>query len=178
MFNLLPLEEKKKIRRLYLTRFAVASLLVFTFLTVATSVLLMPSFIIAMQKHKAAQVRKEIITNTISASEKSNIKEELIVFKKNVDLLKPADTSLLQLIEKVLVHKEEGVSISSFAYNVVSSGNKQVIIGGIASERDKLFQFQKKLEQEKTFARVDLPISNFAKDKDIIFTMTIGISNE
>ena len=49
-------------------------------------------------------------------------------------------------------------------------------ISGIATNREVLLSFGKALEYDISFSKVDLPISNFVKGKNISFRLTVTLN--
>ncbi|NIR48449.1 PilN domain-containing protein, partial [candidate division KSB1 bacterium] len=49
----------------------------------------------------------------------------------------------------------------------------RVSINGTARDRAALSAFARELENEPRFANIDLPISNFVKETDIDFSLTL-----
>ena len=45
----------------------------------------------------------------------------------------------------------------------------------MAKDREVLRGFVKALEEEPYFERVEIPVSNFVKDRDIEFSLEIGV---
>ena len=83
------------------------------------------------------------------------------------------------VIDKILSNKVSGIKIKSifFEKDDISGGN--IVISGIAENREILLLFRRTLEKDPSFENVDLPISNFVKGRDIEFNMSlISSSNE
>ena len=57
-----------------------------------------------------------------------------------------------------------------------SATSSTVAVSGISYNREALVSFVKSLEASKVFKNVDLPISNFTKDRDIKFTFRMSVS--
>jgi hypothetical protein len=51
--------------------------------------------------------------------------------------------------------------------------NSTLSIGGVATTRDALLSFKKKLEADEKFEEIVLPVSSLAKDTDIDFSLQI-----
>lgn len=177
MFNLLPQEQKKKIRQNYLRRFAIVTIISGILLTIIFCVALIPAYVASSQKVFSAQERKQIIENSISSSDKGILQAQLTELKTDVEILQKKNISTVGLVQQIIINKGPGISISGFMLTTGSTGEKRFVVEGIADSREKLKQFQANVLAMK-FKKVDLPISSFAKDKDIAFTMTITISNE
>lgn len=177
MFNLLPREQKKKIRKLYLRRFAIVCIVTTSMLLGMFCILLVPSFAVSSQKLKSSVDRKTIIENYIAAADKDGLQAQLAEIKSDIDALQSTDVSAVKLVEEIIVNKGVGVTLHAFSFRTEATGEKRLQIEGVAETRDRLRQFQTNMEGLK-FKSVDLPISNFAKDKDIAFDAIMIIANE
>ena len=64
------------------------------------------------------------------------------------------------------------IKIDSIYYGNTPKG-REIRINGSAPSREKLLIFRLALENDPSFSRVDLPISNFVKGSDIKFFLTL-----
>ena len=77
------------------------------------------------------------------------------------------------IIDKILFVQGSEIRITGLSFSVEKSTTRDVTISGIAQTRQALLSFSKKLEKEKSFTAITLPVSNFQKNKDIEFTITL-----
>lgn len=173
MFTFLPEEYKKIALREYRFRLITLYLgLAFAFfvVTIAFSI---PLFAITNAQKESALVERSALIK--------NLKEDPAVLEKEVVLLNQkikliAETSdtqtLTSVIERVLVQK--GPSIALTSLTLKRGGNAGTIsISGIASSRDALVAFSKRLQGEPSFSKINLPVGALARNKDIPFSLAI-----
>jgi hypothetical protein len=102
----------------------------------------------------------------------------LNIFKRELDLLNPGKTLLATgLINQVIQQKPKDVKITNFSISADDKSKKVMVIDGVAGSRESLLLFGKNLGADKTFSKVDLPISGFSKKADIEYTITLTIQN-
>ncbi len=95
--------------------------------------------------------------------------------KKEIDFLKinsAARSDIAEVIQHVLRFKPKGISVDSIAW-VLASNEQQVVVNGIASNRDLLRKFVSILEADKDFSEVSLPVSSYTKFADANFSITL-----
>ncbi len=84
---------------------------------------------------------------------------------------------LLPHLNTVLSNKTSAIQLTHFSYTVTASTTATFIVSGVSATRESLVSYVKKLEETKSFKKVDLPISNLAKEKNIDFTINILIAS-
>jgi len=176
MANLLPLIEKKKIKREYRVRIGIVSLLFLSVLIIIAFVSLIPLYI--SSSYKLNDVLKQMESKkqeTLYVDEKNNpikitqdINNKLAVLEKKDSILPPSS----DLITIVVGHKPNNVKINAIFYDRGLTDGK-VVLNGIARNRETLLSFLKSLEEDKIFTKVDLPISSFVEERDIEFSIRI-----
>lgn len=175
MFNLLPPDEKKNIHSIYTLRRIDFVLLAFFATGVAANLLLFPSFLLTQIKH--SEVKEEISFRQTSLQEKNTgelstaidkAKEEIEVLST---LTKDAPT-VYELFSKIVARKSEEIKITGILYGG-EKNTHEIVVNGIAQNRDALLRFAENVKRELVFSNVSLPVSNFAKNKDIDFSFSI-----
>lgn len=78
----------------------------------------------------------------------------------------------LQVINQILLSKMSDIKITEITYDVNTEG-KLISIKGTAPSRDRLLAFRRALEDNTSFKKVNLPISNFIKGSNIRFSLTL-----
>ena len=73
---------------------------------------------------------------------------------------------------KVTIH---GIYVTSTA--VSSDQNREIKIFGIASDRKSLIDYTEELKGLSFVANVDVPVSSFAKERELNFNITVKITN-
>ncbi|MDQ5893637.1 MAG: hypothetical protein QG640_649 [Patescibacteria group bacterium] len=179
-YTLLPDKEIKSLKKEYRTRlFIVAAFFISCGILVGIGSLI-PAYIFSYTQEKEAlrslqtlqENRKErgtdvVITDLASAQV---LMDEL---KKHQD-----NTEFSQIISEIILRKPTQVSVNSFQLGLskeTASSSLDVIVQGKALTRDSLVNFKKSLEQNPLISKIDLPISDLAKSKDISFTLKLII---
>lgn len=85
---------------------------------------------------------------------------------------------VLPLVDIILSNKISTIRINQMSYTSGKESSATINLGGISDTRDSLVLFVKKLEASKAFKEVNLPVSNFAKNKDIDFSISMTISGK
>jgi hypothetical protein len=103
-------------------------------------------------------------------------KDELLkmdVLLKKFDLQKQSSA---EIINFVYDSKPETVAIDSFSIDS-ADGGVFVTVSGLSTKREDLLVFSKTLEQLKNVSEFDLPLSSFAKNTEIPFSLTFKYKN-
>jgi Tfp pilus assembly protein PilN len=175
MFNLLPEPEKKQILDEYkLRRLVVLLLFVFVVGLVAV-VSIFPSYILASVKVS------EVESNLLSAKNSPIFAEEATLTaaitganQKLVTLLPPRGEAYVEnILSTVISHKNDTIRLNGFSFTRGVSGSSDLLVNGVASNRDALSSFVDTLKKDSFFTTVDLPVSNFAKDANASFSIDI-----
>lgn len=178
MPNLLPEEEKKKLFNDYSRRIASASLISLTIVVIIAAILLAPSYYLSVSKLEDEKNNLATLEQSLSYRESRNTEEEL---KKTEDMIEVISTYLQNGSPEYdfgasLQALPNGVAVLSLSWRSVSATESEITISGLAQSRDSLLSFSKNLEKIKGFLKVDLPISNLAKETGAPFVVTVTAS--
>ena len=177
MINLIPIEEKKQIRKDFYNRFLVVFFIMLSVLVVILLIIVLPYYFISLEK--------KISTNKELDAQKNEIMPEIdqkaLVSIKDLDaklsLLNEARkndyTFSQKVINEIVSQKIYGIKINKFFYENNSLEGKKVNITGIAQSREQLLLFRQNLESDLMFKDVNLPISNFVKGRNIEFNLNL-----
>lgn len=177
MINLIPPEARARIVTEYWVRVVTVWLILLAVAATVVGVLLFPAYVLVTSQvnrsaTEAEAARAEVGQHNTTTKVLDAASEEarLIVAGANNPLLTP----VVDMIEEIM---PEGVEAT--AYTLTRQGNAvaPVTLRGTASTRTTLAAFRDALLAHPRIAKVDLPISNFAKDRDISFTVTLTISS-
>lgn len=177
--NLLPQERQKLLSRDYLLRAGVVTSVLATILVLSSAVLLVPTYVFLSGNANAKKTELARIESALSSSEEAALSERLATLSANAASLASLSNarSVSALIRGVLSIPRPGVALSSIS--VASSkdnGSGTIIISGKSATRDSLRSYQLAM-QGAPFARsAVLPVSAYAKDSDISFTITITLA--
>ncbi len=180
MANLITEKQKKIIRKEYFIRFFSVSLLIISLLGVFLLAYVIPYYISVSKKDLRVI---EQFTSVIIAENKENVGESMNhIVSQTTDQLKAIENytgkanAPSEHIIRVLESKNSYIKINKFAFSIIAKGQGQLFVSGISENREGLVSFIEDLKLKGGFAGVESPVSDFAKDSDIPFTLKIKIN--
>lgn len=175
--NLLPSVRQRKLVREYYFRFGVVIIAAAIILIGAAAVLLMPTYVFLVGSAQEKEARLAHIKTTLSVSDEAALSTRLKALSNDAAALialskKP---SVSGAARSVLEVSRPGITISSFSYTPGSTSNT-FLITGTAATRDTLRTYQLALQAMPGATSATLPVSVYAKDASIPFTITISLA--
>ncbi len=85
-------------------------------------------------------------------------------------------SKVLPLVNVIIKNKIPTIHINEILYKFTDKSNSAITLSGVSLTRDALVAFVKKLQSSGSFKSVNLPVSNFTKDKDINFSLSMAVS--
>ena len=79
----------------------------------------------------------------------------------------------MPFIDVILSNKILSIRINEIFYTLDDQSAATITLAGVSSTREALVSFVKKLEDSGSFQAVNLPVSNFRKDKNIDFSISM-----
>lgn len=176
MPNLIPKKEQGALKKEYsFRRLSVIFFLICIILAVSL-VLLFPSYILSKVRATNIALDLESVKKATSAANSNDeLTTSLRQAKEKAVTLQVSDKNLTvyDLIHS-FENKSAAIKLKDISY-IRNADNVSLVIQGRATDREGLIEFEKQLKSNPNFLSVDLPISNFAKEKDIDFTMNIAV---
>lgn len=176
MINLIPNEEKKKKLKDFYFRLLVTFFTVTGFSILIATVAILPAYFLSEAKRNLSYVKfdsdKEeapLAESTLTMAEE--IEKRLSLIEETKDASYPVTE---KVIGQILLHKMGDIKINSITYLNDAKG-KSVNITGTAPSRERLLIFRQRLEEDRAYQRVDLPISNFVRGSNINFSMSLTL---
>lgn len=177
MINLIPNEEKKIMRRDFYFRAATIFLLALGLTMLIACVTLLPTYFLSIEKEKQINQKLDIQNqNKIKIEDQqvfinvSSIDEKLSLFEKTE---KNHFLVSERVINQILLKKVKDIKITQISYKNSEKDGHMVNLSGIAPNREKLLLFRQVLEDNPSFKKVNLPISNFIKGSNIQFSLSL-----
>jgi hypothetical protein len=177
MFNLIPDSLRATIRSEYRLRLSIVAIVFIVIAEVIFLVFILPSWMVSYYREQDAisdtQKVNDAESNTADAPVQPTIKA--LNIKMGI-----VDTALeypkmMPFIDGVLSRKTSSILINQFLYTATTGKTGTLTIDGVSATRESLVSFQKTLVDSGLFKKIDLPISNFAKNKNIPFTLSTTI---
>jgi hypothetical protein len=79
-------------------------------------------------------------------------------------------------IARVVSLKGSDVSLQEISTVTETATTAQMIVHGVALTREALLNFTQRLQTDKAFSQVVLPVSDFAKDSNIGFSLSMNVN--
>lgn len=177
--NLLPLARRRALRRDYFVRLCVVVALLATALSLAAAALLLPAYVFLTESANAKQKHLASIESAVSSSDEVALSARLTALSNNAATLSAlaGARSASAVISAVLAISRPGIVLSGFAYSPIADKNPGALaISGTAAARDALRSYQLALQNAPFVRSADLPVSAYAKDTAIAFTITVTLA--
>ena len=176
MYNILPDENKAKLKREYLLRLLAICCLFLSFTMLVGTILLFPSFIVLYQKRTI--LNEELKTEGVETPNTKNFSDIAKELQQKVKLLGSfsENSSPRGTFSGIISERGNNITLSRFTYDFKDGSNSIVIVGN-AKTRDDLLRFQSNLEKTALFKSVDFPDNLLAQNKDIMFNIILHLND-
>ena len=173
MFNLLPKTEKEAIRREYRIRLATVILWMLFATVLIDATLLIPSHFLSSQKEKAALGQFETLSANVRKENAAAVGSILSDAQARLSFLShtPPKVFFHEALVQVASVRGSKISVEGISFTEGDDGKWKFVIQGRAADRTALLSYAKGLERTGIFKKVEVPISDFAKDVDIAFSL-------
>lgn len=173
MFKLITEERQKEVRKEYVLRRTVVMICGVIMILIVGMVGLFPAYILSSSRYSEIVSRTEILKTSKTQAERNELLTALKSTTNKLVFLSPVlDTDRPQkFFRNFLDENQEGIKITSLSWK--RNGDKiTLIISGVASDRQKLLSFEQAINSSGSFTKFSLPVSQYAKEKDIDFQIT------
>ncbi len=144
---------------------------------------LIPAYIYSYSQEKDALDRLVVLQKNREQKGTDTVIKELKQSNEVISKLKGHKDSVVfsKIITHVIDHKVSGLTINSFDVSSIgpaASSTVQIILQGKALARESLIQFKNTLESDPLISKVELPVSDLAKSKDISYSLKVTIISQ
>jgi len=179
--NLLPLDRQRALSREYLFRIGVIIAVLTTALTFSAAVLLIPTYVLLEESANAKNMQLTKTTATLSSADERALSARLTALSSNAATLVALShtPSVSATVRAVLAIARPGITLSGFSYAPSSGAGKDsgtIGLSGVSATRDALRSYQLALQSAPFALSAALPVSAYAKDANIAFTITVTLS--
>jgi len=177
--NLLPPERQRALARNYYLRLGVVGVVLVNILVLASAVMLIPTYVFLMKSAAAKETRLAIVESALSSANEKEISARLTALTANATILTTLSTtpSVSVVVRSILGVARPGVTLSNFVYTPGAKKKSGTLtISGIAATRDALRNYQLALQSTPSILSATLPVSAYAKDTNIDFSIALTIS--
>lgn len=175
MFKLLTEDSKAELEREYASRRAMLAVVSLSIILGIALISLFPSYLLSTLRLGEATARVNSLTHSPMREDSDALERWFSSFKQKLTVLAPKSNigKPYELFLLVLSAQPETVKLTGFSWKTDTKGNV-LNVEGFAQDRKALLDFEGRLNALGSFSKVSLPVSNFAKDKDIEFELTIS----
>lgn len=177
--NLLPLGRRQALVREYRFRLGVVVAALFSSLAVISATLLMPTYVFLVGSAHVKEVHLANIKSTLSSSDENALSVRLAALARDAGILVSLAKRpfVSKIIQNALSIPRPGITLSGFIYTPATGKNGTTLaLSGIAATRDALRRYQLTLQESPTVESAALPVSAYAKDANIAFTITLTLA--
>ena len=176
MFNLLTDSLKEKIKLEYNLRRLIVAFIFILFIQSAFLVFFFPSWLTSLYKENSL-ISKTGGESPTSFSNAGPTVSNIVSMNSKLGLINTilAYPEVTPFLDGIISNKTSAIKIIEFVYTSDGKTTGVISLQGISTTRESLVSFVKSLEKSGLFKSVDLPISNFAKNKNIDFSISITI---
>lgn len=174
MFTLLPQEYKKKVLKEYTLRRIIVGTIFIVAIGIIASVILIPIYISGHIEAQQLTGRIDLLQKTSEDAGAQKASSEVVAIQSKLKML-GGNTSYVfmnDVLKVAIQQRGNSIKLTSFSYK---KGDKdtssRLSVSGVAVNRESLQEYGKRLESGDMFDTVDIPIGNFAQNKNIQFTI-------
>jgi hypothetical protein len=176
--NLLPRSGVRALRRGYFIKLAIVTVALAIIALIIHGALLLPSYLYAHQEVAREQGELDRISSSNSSAQERDIQTHIASVKSDIEYLGRLGTlpTASGAFRAVLQVPHPGIKIAGFTFTAPSgtAHTAQMTVTGTAATRDQLRAYVQALGQLPYVSNADLPISAYAKDNAIPFTITLS----
>ena len=180
MANLLPTAERQSVRKERYKRLYVCILVgVLVTLTIG-SVLLIPAYMSGASRQRSTEERLDAIRKLIALKQGSSADTSIVETQNRLETIDAllSVTPPSQILTDTTRILPPGVTLWQYIYTRTPEGARSITISGRSTTREALLRFGDALRASGLFVTVDIPISTLARSTNIVFTLTMALSEE
>jgi hypothetical protein len=174
--NLLPADRIRLFVRDYFFRLGVVFFVAVIVVTGIAAAVLLPTYEFLNSSLATGQAYLATLTGTPNSPDLSLRRTALA---ERAALIAPlaATPSVSTSVRDVLTVSRSGISLFNINYTSAAAGKPgTMLISGTASTRDALHTYQLELQKASFVKSAEVPVSAYAKDAEIPFTITITLA--
>ena len=184
MFKLLTETAEKKVRHEYFIRRAIVILCALILVLIVGIVGLLPSYLLSYTRLSEVSAHTEMVKTVKLSGDEQDLKIWLAKINQRLATMSPAlDMDRpWKFVNMILGQQGSDINLTGFFWLKEKLGKKKVTtillsISGVARDRQALIAFKERISALKYFSNVVSPISELARDRDILFEITFSPAN-
>ena len=177
MINLIPKEEKKKMATDFYFRLLILFMFMLSFAVAVATISLLPAYFFSLVKDSTSLTKLQIQKNNIAPEMGEQSMATINDMNAKLNLVENAEKNKFpistKVINEILLNKTSNIKIVQIQYQYDPIAGKTISILGTAPSRQALLTFQEALQNDPAFKNVNLPISNFVKESNLEFNLSL-----
>jgi hypothetical protein len=180
-YTLLPEKDAKELKTEYRIRVFIVLLFFLSCVAIAGTVSLTPAYVIS-------SIQEKELNDKLIAVQRSKIARGVDVSIKELsesnEVLKILNQDTPTVFVSSIIQDIVGLKLPSATFNSIqitnSAGDKsdyEIIVQGKSSTREALLELKKSLEKNPIFSKVEFPIPDLTKSKDVAFAVKLKFKN-
>jgi len=176
--NLLPPDRLAALRRGYFMRLGALAALILIALLAVHAMLLIPTHEFLVRQVEAKQAELDALSGNDTSAEEAAFETRLSALSASaarIIALKNSPSASGTLMQ-VLQIPHANVSLTGLTYTAAQGAHAATVaVTGVAGTRDSLRQYQLALQNASFISAADLPVSAYAQDTKIPFTIQLTL---
>jgi len=161
---------------LYLRLIIVLFMMLGSAIFVSTA-LTLPAYFMSMVKNNSINTSLALQESTLISFTDKKVESTQKELDRKISLVKNTEGNKnifsQKIINEVVLDKTSSIKITEINYKEDLKNGNKIEVRGRAKNRETLLAFRRILEDNAAFSKVDLPISNFIKDTNIMFSLIL-----
>ena len=175
--NLLPGHNRKAFRQEYFVRLATVATLSLVGVVIAQAVFLLPSYLYERELISERTAELQRLSASAATAQEQEAQSERTTLQAKANFLTglPKTPTASTVLRAVLAVQRTGITLTGITFGTAgaSAGGRTMQLNGIADTREHLRSYDTSLGALPFVSSADLPISDYAKDSAIPFTITL-----
>jgi hypothetical protein len=177
MLHVLSESQKKKVIKEYKMRLVIVICWIIVFISLVGLACLLPSYLSAVGRVNIIKSENQIKERSVQVLKDQNFQDKIKLVNSSLEALKTSINILSpkEAYNKILNSLPEGVYIDRYTYGLIDDNSASISISGVAPDRDKLIELQKKINSNPEFTSINIPITSFTRKKDLSFSFNFNL---
>lgn len=164
-------------RRTYFLRLATVALALVVFVVVLNALLLVPTYLYAQGEVERERAELAAADASAQSSEETEVRTRTALLGTTASYLTRIEsaTAATAALRAVLAVPHEGIALRGFIFTApkAADAKARMDVNGVAASRDALRRYAAALAALPFVDDAELPISAYAKEREISFTITL-----
>jgi Tfp pilus assembly protein PilN len=175
--NLLPPDRSRAFRREYFLHLATVSVVVLALLVIAHGLLLLPTYLSLTAERTAQSTALAKLDTNLQAADQRDIGQRVAALTSDAAYLAKLGSlpTASSLVRAILLVPHDGITLTGISFTPpLDASAGHLLLTGEASTRDTLRAYDLALAALPFVKSAELPISAYAKETDIPFTISVS----